>query len=143
MTLLNLTALSPEQPSLYRLAADGQTLDFIFASCPACEKLTFPADAPGCMHCGSSLESADLVTQPGEGTLLEFVTLHVPLTPGMSAPRIAGDVRIAEDVVEEGVIGCTDESLLSPGMPLRAIAVPLPSGTHFGCRFMPHVGVDA
>lgn len=143
MTSPDLTSLLPQRPSLYRLAADGRTLDFLFAPCPACQGLTFPANAPGCMHCGHALENVEPTAQPGGGTLLEFVTLHAPLLPGMTVPSIAGDVRIADGVVEEGVIGVADEAQLSPGMALRAIAVPLPSGEHYGCRFVPseEVGV--
>jgi hypothetical protein len=77
------------------------------------------------------------VTRPGGGTLLEYVTLHVPLVPGMPAPSIAGDIRIAEQVVEEGVIAVADESALRPGMALRAVAVPLASGDSYGCAFVP------
>lgn len=136
----DLTALKPLRPTLYRLAADGRSLDFLFAQCPHCRGLSFPANAPGCMHCGHALEAPEPVARPGGGTLLEYVTLHVPLAPGLAAPSIAGDIRIAEQVVEEGVIGVDDESLLAPGMAMRAVAVPLDSGTHYGCRFVPARG---
>jgi len=137
MTSPDLTTLSPQKPSLYRLAADGHTLDFLFAQCPGCKGLTFPANAPGCMHCGQALEHAERIARPGGGTLLEYVTLHAALVPGMTAPRIAGDIRIADKVVEEGVIGVTDEAQLAQGMQLRAVAVPLASGEHYGCQFVP------
>ena len=58
-------------------------------------------------------------------------------SPGLAAPSIAGDIRIAPEVVEEGVIGVADESLLAPGMAMRAVAVPLASGEHYGCAFVP------
>jgi uncharacterized OB-fold protein len=136
----DLTSMKPQRPSLYRLAADGRSLDFLFAQCPACHALSFPANAPGCMHCGHAIDAMDTATQvarPGGGTLLEYVTLHVPLVPGMPAPSIAGDIRIAEQVVEEGVIAVADESALRPGMALRAVAVPLASGDSYGCAFVP------
>ena len=143
MTLPDLASLSPRRPSLYRLAADGRTLDFLFAQCPACHELTFPANAQGCMHCGQALEQAERIAQPGGGTLLEYVTLHAPLVPGIVVPSIAGDIRIADNVVREGVIGVSDEALLTQGMLLRAVAVPLPSGEHYGCQFVPAAEVDA
>ena len=87
-------SLKPLQPTLYELAEDGHSLNFFFAQCGACGGLSFPANAPGCMHCGSPLSEAQRVTRPGGGELLEFVTLHVPLLPGMAAPSIAGDIRI-------------------------------------------------
>ena len=133
----DLTTLQPLRPTLYRLAADGRSLDFLFAQCPQCRQLSFPANAPGCMHCGHAIDASAQVARPGGGTLLEYVTLHVPMVPGLIAPSIAGDIRIAEQVVEEGVIGVADESLLAPGMTLRAVAVPLPSGEHYGCHFVP------
>lgn len=133
----DLTTLKPLRPTLYRLAADGQSLDFLFAQCPHCRALSFPANAPGCMHCGHPVDASAQVTRPGGGTLLEYVTLHVAMVPGLPAPSIAGDIRIADQVVEEGVIGVADEKLLAPGMALRAVAVPAASGEHYGCQFVP------
>lgn len=133
----DLTSMKPQRASLYRLAADGRSLDFLFAQCPACDALSFPANAPGCMHCGHPIADVEPVARPGGGTLLEYVTLHVPLIPGMPAPSTAGDIRIAEHVVEEGVIAVADESALHPGMALRAVAVPLASGDSYGCAFVP------
>ncbi|CAA2109379.1 Zn-ribbon domain-containing OB-fold protein [Variovorax paradoxus] len=133
----DLTRMTPQRPSLYRLAADGRSLDFLFAQCPACHALSFPANAPGCMHCGHPAGDNAPVARPGGGTLLEYVTLHVPLVPGMPAPSIAGDIRIAPQVVEEGVIAVNDEGMLSPGMALRAVAVPLAGGERYGCAFVP------
>lgn len=133
----DLTTMRPRHASLYRLAADGRSLDFLFAQCPSCQGLSFPANAPGCMHCGNPLSQVQPVARPGGGTLLEFVTLHVAMAPGQQVPSIAGDIRIAEGVVEEGVIAVADESALRPGMDMRAVAVPLPAGEVFDCRFVP------
>ena len=133
----DLAAMRPRHPSLYRLAADGRSLDFLFAPCPNCQGLSFPANAPGCMHCGDPLLQVQPVARPGGGTLLEYVTLYVALAPGLPAPSIAGDIRIAEQVVEEGVIEVEDESALRPGMAMKAVAVPLPSGDVYDCRFVP------
>lgn len=133
----DLTALQPLRPTLYRLAADGRSLDFLFAQCPNCHGLSFPANAPGCMHCGHPVDASAQVARPGGGTLLEYVTLHVPMVPGLPAPSIAGDIRIADQVVEEGAIGVADESLLAPGMAMRAVAVPLATNEHYGCHFVP------
>lgn len=137
-----LNTLKPLRPTLYKLAPDGRTLDFLFAQCAHCDRLNFPANAPGCMHCGKSIEGAVQIVQSGGGTLLEYVTLHVPLFPGLVTPSIAGDIRIADHIVEEGILGVEDECELSPGMLLQAIAVALPSGEHYDCRFVP-VKADA
>lgn len=132
-----LNELAAQQPSLYQLAADGHSLDFYFARCGACHLLSFPANAPGCVHCGMPLDGAERVRQAGAGTLLEFVSLHVALRPGLVAPSIAGNIRIADGIVEEGVIAVDDESRLTRGMALRAIAVPLAAGELYNCRFVP------
>ncbi len=138
------SALKPLHPSLYQLAEDGHSLDFFFAQCPACSGLSFPANAPGCMHCGDPLLGAQTMRRPGGGELLEYVTLYVPLAPGMAAPSIAGDVRIADGVVEEGVIGVDDEAVLRPGMVLRAVAEPREAQGVYACRFVPaEQGVSA
>jgi len=127
----------PRHPTLYRLAANGRSLEFLYARCPGCRRLTFPANAPGCMHCGGPLDEAEQVVLPGEGTLMEYVTLHVALVPGMPVPAVAGDIRIADGIVEQGVIGVADESGLRPGMALSAIAAFDDDGQTYRCAFVP------
>lgn len=134
--------LQPRHPTLYRLAADGRTLELLFARCAACDGLTFPANAPGCMHCGDSLEHAAHIARPGIGTLLEYITVHVPLAPGMPAPIIAGDIRLAEGMVEEAVITAADEAALHPGMAMIAVANIDEQGRTFSCAFVPAGGED-
>lgn len=131
------TSLKPLHPTLYQLAQDGTSLDFFFAECTACGAITFPANAPGCKHCGDPLTDATQLTRPGQGLLLEFVTIHVPLMPGMMAPAIAGDIRIADGIVEEGVIAVKDESGLRAGMTLRAIAEVREELGVYACVFVP------
>lgn len=139
----DLRGFQPQHPMLYQLAPDGESLEFLFAQCPACQKLVFPANVPGCSYCGDPLHNAEQVARPGGGKLLEYVTLHVPLLPGMEVPRIAADILIEDGLIEEGVIAGTDESGLRVGMALRAVAVPLPGGELFACRFVPQSGADA
>jgi uncharacterized OB-fold protein len=131
------TSLKPLHPTLYQLAPDGTSLDFFFAQCPACATVNFPANVPGCSHCGDPLTEATRLTRPGQGELLEFVTIHVPLMPGMNAPAIAGDIRIAEGIVEEGVIGVKDESGLRTGMTLKAVAEVREAQGVYACVFVP------
>ena len=131
------TPLKPLHPTLYQLAADGHSLDFFFVQCRACGGLSFPANVPGCAHCGDPLADAQKLRRPGGGELLEYVTLHVPLAPGMPAPSIAGDIRIADGIVEEGVIWASDETALRPGMALRAVADFRGDQGVYACRFVP------
>jgi uncharacterized OB-fold protein len=133
----DLASLRPRHPSLYRLAADGRSLDFWFAQCPQCARLSFPANVPGCAQCGQPLTEADRVARPGGGELLECVTLHTALAPGLAAPCVVADIRIAEGVVQEGVLAAADDAGLRPGMSLKAIAQPMASGERFDCRFVP------
>ena len=51
----DLRGLQPQHPTLYQLAPDGESLEFLYAQCPACRKLVFPANVPGCSHCGECL----------------------------------------------------------------------------------------
>ena len=132
-----LTSLKPLHPTLYQLAPDGISLDFFFAQCPACGEVNFPANVPGCSHCGDPLTTATQLIRPGQGELLEFVTIHVPLMPGMNAPSIAGDIRIAENIVEEGVIAVPDESVLRTGMILKAVADVREALGVYACVFVP------
>lgn len=131
------TSLKPLHPTLYQLAADGTSLDFFFAKCTACGAVNFPANAPGCSRCGDPLTEAIRLTRPGQGELLAFVTIHVPLLPGMNAPAIAGDIRIADDIVEEGVIAARDESGLRTGMTLKAVAEVREAQGVYACVFVP------
>jgi hypothetical protein len=55
----------------------------------------------------------------------------------MAVPSIAGDVRIADGIVEEGVIGVEDEASLRPGMVLRAVAEAHEAQGVYACRFVP------
>lgn len=139
----DLRGLQPQHPSLFQLAADGESLDFLYARCPACGTLAFPADVPGCSHCGDPLRDAERIARPGRGELLEYVTLHVPLLPGMEVPRVAADIQLEGGPIEEGVMAGTDESALRVGLPVRAVAVALPDGERFACRFVPHTGARA
>ena len=90
----DLHGLRPQHPSLFQLAADGESLDFLYAQCPACGTLAFPAHVPGCGNCGNSLQDAQRLARPGRGELLEYVTLHVPLLPDIEVPRIAADIQL-------------------------------------------------
>lgn len=135
---IKITALKPLKPTLYQLADDDISLDFIYASCNSCRRLTFPANAPGCMHCGLPIDTAEKLIRKGIGTLMEFVTVHVALTPDMEVPCIIGDILLEDGIIEEGVISVPDESTLALGMSLKAVASPLQDETAYTCRFTPN-----
>lgn len=131
------TPLTSRHPSLYELAEDGHTLHFFFSQCSSCDGLNFPANVPGCIHCGDALGDAARLTRPVTPTLLEYVTLHVPLVPGTEAPSIAGDIELAKGIVEEGVIAVPDEKMIMPGMSLKAVATIRDSDGTYACQFVP------
>ena len=87
------------------------------AHCPLCGTYSAPVNVPGCRHCGHpALEAAPLPAPP---VLLNFVTLHNELAPGLPVPCVIGEVQLAPGLVEEALIGA-DESMLAIGQALRA-----------------------
>ena len=135
---LQINGLIPLKTTLYQLADDGNSIDFIYSSCNSCRRLTFPANAPGCMHCGLPIDTAKKLTRKGIGTLMEFVTVHVALTPDMEVPCIIGDILLEDGIIEQGVISVHHESTLALGMSLKAVAYPLQDESAYTCRFIPN-----
>lgn len=124
-----------EKPNLFALGPDGGSLHFWFARCGACGRLNFPQNAPGCHVCGEALSSAERVSKAGGGTLLEAITIQVPLAQGMKTPLTIGRIRLAEGIVEEGVLEMPGETVPAPGLPLRAVACLSADGQTYGCVF--------
>jgi hypothetical protein len=91
---------------------------FDLAHCTVCDTWTFPANAPGCRQCGAP--PAQLRTRPCPTPLrlLNFITEHAPLAPGLAVPAVIGEVALAPGLVEEARIDVADEGALTPGMPL-------------------------
>lgn len=90
------------------------------ARCSVCGGTSFPAQVPGCRHCGAAPAQlrAEACGEPAR--LLNFVTVHAPLAPGLTVPAVIGEVALAPDLVEEALIDVADESGLTLGMPLAA-----------------------
>ena len=95
------------------------------AHCPACGAYTYPASAPGCRVCGAAADTLHAVPLPGTPVLLNFVTVHAALAPGLPVPCVVGEVALAPGVVEEAFIGVADEAQLAPGQALVAEPVPV------------------
>jgi uncharacterized OB-fold protein len=125
-----MTALTPRHPSLYRLAPDG-SIELLFGRCRACDRLGFPANTPGCGHCGAPAEALETVARSGMARLLSCITVHQTLSPALPAPYVVGDLEIAPGVIEEAVLVGNDEP--PPGSTMQAVAVP--NGERFDCRF--------
>lgn len=90
--------------------------------CRVCAQLTYPAAAYGCSRCGAARDSGDEVSRPARGELLNWVTVHVDLVPGLKAPYVVGEVRLAPGVVEEVLIEVSAETQLSVGQQMVARA---------------------
>jgi len=88
------------------------------ALCSACGGASFPAQVPGCRHCGAPAEQlrAQPCTVPLR--LLNYVTVHAPLAPGLQVPAVIGEVELAPGLVEEARIDVDSEDTLSLGMAL-------------------------
>ena len=86
------------------------------AHCAACGSHTWPPEAYGCRRCGGTALSP--VPLPGTPTLLNFVTVHSELAPGLPVPCVIGEVQLAPGLVEEVMVAVADESVLSLGQTL-------------------------
>ena len=87
--------------------------------CPSCSSYTFPANSWGCRRCGQAPLQA--VPPPQRPRLINFITLHADIAPGLPVPCVIGELEIAPGVVEEALIDVTDESRLALGMTMQAV----------------------
>ncbi|HYP71432.1 MAG TPA: hypothetical protein VEP93_11140 [Variovorax sp.] len=114
------------------------------ACCTVCGGTSFPAQVPGCRHCGAP--PAQLRTQACATPvhLLNFVTVHAPLAPGLKVPAVIGEVALAPGLVEEARIDVADESALTLGMALTPVWQPGAEDTAGNWVFRPlNAGVAA
>lgn len=131
-------ALRLEKPDLYRLASDGRSLRLLGARCGSCGGLSFPAVNYGCPLCGAPGESCIEEELSGEATLLEFITIHGTVVPGVNPPIVVGEAEIAPGIVEEIELG-VHEDQLRLGMMIQAVPVEIDRSdeTVIACRFVP------
>ena len=88
------------------------------ARCSVCGGTSFPAHVPGCRHCGAAPAQLRTEACAASVRLLNFVTVHAPLAPGLKVPAVIGEVALAPGLVEEVRIDVADESALTLGMAL-------------------------
>ncbi len=117
-----------------------QTPVLQLAHCAACGTHTWPASAYGCRRCGNP--ALDAVPLPQAPTLLNFITLHNALAPGLPVPCVIGELELAPGLVEEALLGVTDESGLTLGMQLTPTAQTDDQGV-VSWRFVPLQGAAA
>lgn len=120
------TADSPDEPAL------------LLAHCGTCGAWTYPAHAWGCRACGAPAAALQRLRPPHAPRLLESITLHAELVPGLPVPCVIGEVQLAPGLVEEALIAAHDASRLAPGLRLRAQALPpVEGGTAQRWQFHP------
>lgn len=88
------------------------------ASCTACGGTSFPAQVPGCRHCGAPPAQLRAQACSTPVRLLNFITVHAQLAPGLQVPAVIGEVALAPGLVEEARIDVADDSALTLGMAL-------------------------
>ena len=132
------SSIALEKPQLYTVAPDGRSLHLLAARCDACRALTFPAGSYGCRVCGAAPDRLTAEKLSGRGILREFITVHLELVPGLKAPAVIGDVEIADGLIEEAVMGCT-EAELACDIIVQAVPVEIGEGDkrRVACRFVP------
>lgn len=127
-----------EKPDLCRLSEDGRTLRLKASRCGACGGLSFPPAPYGCPRCGAAPERLSEEALPGRAKLLEFITIHTRIAPGLKPPVVVGEAEIAPGLVQEIELG-VPEDRLSLGMEVQAVPVEIEKdGAHLAAiRFVP------
>ncbi|WP_156545831.1 hypothetical protein [Cupriavidus sp. D384] len=83
------------------------------AQCTVCQGFSFPANVPGCRHCGSPELKAVTCDQPVQ--LLNVITVHAELAAGLTVPAIIGEVELCPGVIEEVRVDAENEAEVPPG----------------------------
>ena len=107
------------------------------ARCTVCGGTSFPAQVPGCRHCGAPPAQLRAEACAAPVHLLNFVTVHSPLAPGLKVPAVIGEVALAPGLVEEALIDVADESALALGMALMPVWQPGTEGAPGNWAFRP------
>ncbi|QRQ84644.1 hypothetical protein [Cupriavidus oxalaticus] len=85
------------------------------AHCSQCKGYSFPASVPGCRHCGAAPEALTTVDCSRPVQLLNVITVHTALAPGIGVPAIIGEIELCPRVVEEVRIEAENEAAVPPG----------------------------
>lgn len=127
-----------EKPDLCALAPGGATLQLRASRCAACAGLSFPPAPYGCPLCGAAPDRIAEERLSGRARLLEFVTIHTRIAPGLRPPVVVGEAEIAPGLYEEIEIG-VPEDRLTLNMELQAIPVAIERDdvSSLAIRFVP------
>lgn len=130
-----------EKPDLYRLSQDGRHLVLRGGRCGACGGLSFPLTTYGCPICGAEPDQMREEPISGRARLLNFLTIHTKLVPGVMPPFVVGEAEIAPGMIDEIMLD-GDEAQYADGMEVQAIPVEITKGDQqvIACRFAPVSG---
>ncbi len=126
------------QASFLTPAASTEPAALAVARCADCDGFSFPANVPGCRHCGAPADRLRAQPCASPLALLNFVTVHAPLAPGLQVPAVIGEVALAPGLVEEARIDVADESVLALGMALEPVWRAGAEGAAGAWVFRPH-----
>ncbi|MCO4861268.1 hypothetical protein MKD38_06275 [Cupriavidus sp. WGlv3] len=98
-----------------RSIAENGTRILQAAYCSECSGYSFPASVPGCGHCGAVPEALTTVDCNRPVQLLNVITVHAALAPGLSVPAIIGEIELCPRLVEEVRIEAESEAAVPPG----------------------------
>lgn len=100
---------------------EGRPLALQAARCGNCHGYSYPANVPGCRHCGAPPEALDTVDCMRAVPLRNVVTVYAPLAPGLAVPAIIGEVELCPGLIEEVRIDAEDEHAVPPGTPVQPV----------------------
>lgn len=109
----------------------------MLAHCTACGAHSYPSNSWGCRACGAAATQLEAVPCAPSLRLLNFVTVHGDLVPGVPPPCVIGEVELAAGVVEEALLDVADEAGLVPGMRVQPIVERDEAGAVRRWRFRP------
>ncbi|MCC5969201.1 MAG: hypothetical protein JJU15_04575 [Pararhodobacter sp.] len=126
------------KPDLYKLSDDGRTMLLRAARCSRCGGLSFPAANYGCPLCGAGPECCSEEALSGEARLLEFITIHGKVAPGITPPIVVGEAELAPGIIEEIELAVPEEAL-TLDMIVQAVPIPIERDEEsvLACRFIP------
>ncbi|MBR29054.1 Uncharacterized OB-fold protein, contains Zn-ribbon domain [Albimonas donghaensis] len=133
-----------EKPDLCALAPGGKTLRLRASRCADCGGLSFPPAPYGCPACGAAPDRVAEELLSGRARLLEFITIHTRIAPGLRPPVVVGEAEIAPGLIEEIELGAPEDRL-ARDMEVQAVPVLIERDDveSLAIRFVPAADLEA
>lgn len=107
---------------------EGRPPSLQAARCDVCQGYSYPVSVPGCRHCGALSDALQAVDCMDAVPVINVITVHAALAPGLAVPAIIGEVELCPGLVEEVRIDAADESAVPPGTLVRPVWVEADQG---------------